>query len=59
MLIAVRSIAVALPMIADAGKVRLGGCAPSLATADTGKVRLGGCAPSMATADTGKVRLGG
>ena len=40
---------------ADAGKVRLGGLAPSLplvrvsseATADTGKVRLGGLAPSL------------
>ena len=25
----------------DNGKVRLGGCAPSLSTADAGKVRLG------------------
>ena len=38
-----------LPMIADAGKVRIGGCAPTLATADAGKVRLGGCAPTLAT----------
>ena len=52
---AVRTIAAT----ADTGKVRLGGCAPSLATADTGKVRLGGCAPSLATAGAGKVRLGG
>ncbi len=35
--------------IADAGKVRLGGFAPSLApaTADAGKVRLGGFAPAL------------
>jgi hypothetical protein len=33
--------------VADAFKVRLGGCAPSLATADAGKVRLGGCAPTF------------
>jgi hypothetical protein len=37
---------------ADAGKVRVGGCAPSLppvriSTADAGKVRVGGCAPSL------------
>ena len=42
---------VALPMIADAGKVRLGGMSPALApTIDAGKVRLGGMAPSLATA---------
>ena len=56
MTVATCSIANVLPLIADAGKVRLGGCAPSLATADAGKVRLGGCAPSLATADAGKVR---
>jgi hypothetical protein len=41
--------------VADAGKVRLGGYAPSLppvrisaeAVADAGKVRLGGYAPSL------------
>jgi len=35
--------------IADAGKVRLGGYAPTLppAIADTGKVRLGGYAPTL------------
>ena len=33
--------------IADAGKVRLGGFAPTLATADAGKVRLGGFAPTL------------
>jgi hypothetical protein len=59
----------------DAGKVRLGGYAPSLppvrvsaeAIADAGKVRLGGYATSLppvrvsaeAVTDTGKVRLGG
>ena len=36
--------------VADAGKVRLGGFAPTLspATADSGKVRLGGFAPTLA-----------
>ena len=36
--------------IADIGKVRLGGFAPTLApaTVDTGKVRLGGFAPTLA-----------
>ncbi|HJS86819.1 MAG TPA: hypothetical protein VJ779_15295 [Acetobacteraceae bacterium] len=36
-------------IIADAGKVRLGGFAPALApaTADAGKVRLGGFAPAL------------
>ena len=38
--------------IADAGKVRIGGCAPSLppvsiSAIDAGKVRIGGCAPSL------------
>lgn len=33
----------------DAGKVRLGACAPTLATADAGKVRLGACAPTLAS----------
>ena len=37
----------AIALTADAGTVRLGGCAPTLATADAGKVRLGGCAPSL------------
>ena len=44
---------------ADAGKVRLGGFAPSLSTADATKVRLGGFAPSLSTADASRVRLGG
>jgi hypothetical protein len=43
--------------ISDAGKVRLGGFAPSLSTADAGKVCLGGFAPSLGTADVGKVRV--
>ena len=42
-------------MIADSGKVRIGGYAPSLppvrlsadATTDVGKVRIGGYAPSL------------
>jgi hypothetical protein len=50
-------------IIADAGKVRLGGYAPTLAPSavDAGKVRLGGYAPTLAPAavDAGKVRLGG
>ena len=33
----------------DAGKVRLGGFAPTLSTADASKVRLGGFAPTLAT----------
>ena len=34
--------------VADFGKVRLGGYAPTLApTADAGKVRLGGYAPTL------------
>jgi hypothetical protein len=40
----------AVVSIADAGKVRLGGMAPSLkpaTVADTGKVRLGGMAPTI------------
>ena len=55
--------------IADAGKVRLGGHAPSLppvriSTTDAGKVRLGGHAPSLppvriSTTDAGKGRFGG
>ncbi len=53
-----------LSAIADAGKVRLGGYAPSLApvAADAGKVRLvGDYGPTLppAIADAGKVRLGG
>ena len=36
-----------LANVADAGKVRLGGFAPTLPTADSGKVRLGGFAPSL------------
>jgi hypothetical protein len=37
---------------ADAGKVRIGGCAPSLppvriSAIDAGKVRIGGNAPSL------------
>ena len=43
--------------IADAGKIRLGGAAPTLPTADAGRVRLGGAAPALPTADAGKVRL--
>ena len=35
-------------LIADAGKVRLGAFAPTLATADAGKVRLGAFAPTLA-----------
>jgi hypothetical protein len=36
----------------DAGKVRLGGYAPTLAPShDAGKVRLGGYAPTIAPAD--------
>ena len=50
--------------IADAGKVRPGGMAPTLnpSVADAGKVRLGGMAPTLkpaSVADAGKVRLGG
>jgi hypothetical protein len=41
--------AIVLITIIDAGKVRLGGFAPSLSTADAGKVRLGGFAPSLST----------
>ena len=37
----VRSASVVSKEIADAGKVRLGGFAPTLATTDAGKVRLG------------------
>ncbi len=44
------------PVDADAGKVRLGGSAPTLATADAGKVRLGGSAPTLATAE-GRTKL--
>lgn len=33
--------------VADAGKVRLGGFAPTLSTTDAGKVRLGGFAPPL------------
>jgi hypothetical protein len=48
-------VRVSAEAIADAGKVRLGGYAPSLppvrvsaeAIADAGKVRLGGYAPSL------------
>ncbi|HTC08020.1 MAG TPA: hypothetical protein VK726_04510 [Acetobacteraceae bacterium] len=58
MLSAARSITTVLPMIADAGKVRLGACAPTLSTTDAGKVRLGACAPTLSTTDAGKVRLG-
>ena len=36
-----------LNSVVDAGKVRLGGYAPTLATADAGKVRLGGYAPTL------------
>ena len=37
--------------VVDAGKVRLGGFAPTLApTADAAKVRLGGFAPTLAPA---------
>jgi hypothetical protein len=43
----------------DAGKVRVGGFAPTLATADASKVRMGGFAPRLATADASKVRMGG
>jgi hypothetical protein len=32
---------------ADAGKVRLGGVAPSLPTTDAGKVRPSGVSPSL------------
>ena len=49
--------------VADAGKVRLGGMAPTLNPAtDAGKVRLGGAYgpdASPHSADAGKVRLGG
>ena len=54
---------------ADAGKVRVGGMAPSLppvriSATDAGKVRVGGCAPSLppvriSATDAGKVRVGG
>lgn len=38
----------AAAQVADNGKVRLGGFAPTLApTHDTGKVRLGGFSPSL------------
>ena len=47
------------PASTDAGKVRLGGMAPTLASTDAGKVRLGGMAPTLASTDAGKVRLGG
>ena len=52
-------ISSALVSSIDAGKVRLGGYAPTLATVDASKVRLGGYAPTLATADASKVRLGG
>jgi hypothetical protein len=59
--------------VADSGRVRLGGRAPSFppapksvkTIADSGKVALGGRAPVLprpaqkAVADSGKVRLGG
>ena len=58
--------------VAGNGKVRIGGCAPSLppvrvSATDAGKVRVGGCAPSLppvrrsadAATDVGKVRVGG
>jgi hypothetical protein len=55
-----------IPMnVADSGKVRLGGVAPSFPSTsvkDSGKVRLGGVAPSLpatSVRDSGKVRLGG
>ena len=41
----------------DAGKVRMGGFAPTLATVDASKVRMGGFAPTLATADASKVRM--
>jgi hypothetical protein len=41
--------------VADAGKVRLGAFAPTLApTADAGKVRLGAFAPTLAPPRSGK-----
>jgi hypothetical protein len=52
-------------VIADHGKVRLGGQGPIFrnpAISDDGKVRLGGQGPifrNPAIADSGKVRLGG
>jgi hypothetical protein len=70
-----KSVSLGGVAIADAGKVRVGGFAPSLpplrisaeAVADSGKVRVGGFAPSLppvrvsakAVADAGKVRVGG
>ncbi|MCA3351905.1 MAG: hypothetical protein INF97_15030, partial [Roseomonas sp.] len=54
--------------IADPGKVRIGGNAPSLppvriSAIDAGKVRIGGNAPSLppvriSAIDAGKVRIG-
>ena len=38
-------------IVANIGKVRLGGMAPTLASADAGKVRLGGMAPTRASTD--------
>ncbi len=40
------------PTTLDSGRIRLGGCAPVLATPalstkDSGRVRLGGCAPVL------------
>ncbi|MCA3019328.1 MAG: hypothetical protein ING62_11890 [Rhodocyclaceae bacterium] len=64
-----KSVSLAGAAIADAGKVRIGGNAPSLppvriSAIDAGKVRIGGNAPSLppvriSAIDAGKVRIGG